>query len=364
MIDSDVRDCMESVMCPCVRKVSKEKALYDDGKFVCHPIRVGLGSASSILLYGKRRSRFPFHCIVGPDWPVVLIVYALIIGINAGILRAVAPLGYPVLIIGGVGAIGLLCSYSCVALSDPGIIYKDDVDDNTSMELTASIIINNNSMESGNIIINSSANGSNNNNNGNGYDNNTVNTGDEGGCDLEEGIAANIANSESKDNNEDGCSDGSGSNDGKESSPIIGTFSSSNSNGNSNNNGAGGNSSAGSSTSVASNIGSSVAKTRSTTSSVSLPVVPRQATMECGHCQIQRPLNARHCVYCGSCCENLDHHCPWCGKCIGERNMAAFKTFISLLCVQIYFLFGTFIYFCIAVYGDPKNVPKGPSAGV
>ena len=36
-----------------------------------------------------------------------------------------------------------------------------------------------------------------------------------------------------------------------------------------------------------------------------LAATPRPQTIECGHCEFQRPYNARHCYYCGVCVEGL-----------------------------------------------------------
>lgn len=46
--------------------------------------------------------------------------------------------------------------------------------------------------------------------------------------------------------------------------------------------------------------------------------------------------------------DELDHHCPWSGKCIGKRNMHFFTAFLTSLCCQTYFLIGAFIYYCYA----------------
>ena len=119
MIDSAIREPLERVLCCCV---TNSADIRDDGKPVDGPTRIGI----SILFYGKRKAMFPFHCMVGPDWPLVVVVYCLIIGINAGILYAIHPIGWPLVLIGAVGAIALLWAYSLTALSDPGIVYKND----------------------------------------------------------------------------------------------------------------------------------------------------------------------------------------------------------------------------------------------
>lgn len=81
-------------------------------------------------------------------------------------------------------------------------------------------------------------------------------------------------------------------------------------------------------------------------------------TMDCGQCNIKRPLSASHCSYCKVCIDELDHHCPWCGKCIGEKNMNFFWIFIWCLSFQFYYLLGAFVYFLIYRFGN-VNAPGG-----
>ena len=121
-----------------------------------------------------------------------------------------------------------------------------------------------------------------------------------------------------------------------------------------------------------------------------MPSVPH--TIECGQCDLRRPFTARHCEYCKLCIDNLDHHCPWyvivrdlvfhisfliysfifplifkfwlrlfnfecslqhrSGKCIGEKNIKAFYWFTSLVCFQMYYLIGAFIYYIIFLTGS------------
>jgi len=262
--------------------------------------------------------------VVGPDWPIVVLVFALIIGINIGVLRLITPLGYPVLLIGSLGFLWLLCSYASVSLSDPGIIYKSELD-NGPIEMKeekggkgmgndfSSTVTNMGHSESANSIFEHTSNN---------YD----------ASEKDQGKAAAI---------DVDLEDGSSSIDSVDSkgesttslTPIIAS---------------------------ASNGNGTTSKIRSSVSSGFLPHVPKSTTMECGHCQLQRPLSARHCIYCGSCIEQLDHHCPWCGKCIGKKNMAAFKLFLAALCIQCYFLLGSVIYCAIAVYGAPGKMPLGP----
>lgn len=100
--------------------------MVDDKKSAVKPIRVGRGdSGGLILLCGKRNSSFPFHCMVGPDWPALILVYSLVICAHALVLGIVD--SWPMVIIGIIGFVILLSSYTMVACSDPGIIYQEEV---------------------------------------------------------------------------------------------------------------------------------------------------------------------------------------------------------------------------------------------
>ena len=119
MIHATVREPLERWFCCCV---SEDQGLFDDGNPVLRPTRIGL----SMLFYGKRKSYFPFHCMVGPDWIFVAFVFAAIIVINIVILYVISPIGWIPVVIGLVGAICLLVTYAQTVFSDPGIIYKND----------------------------------------------------------------------------------------------------------------------------------------------------------------------------------------------------------------------------------------------
>ena len=200
MLHADIRNPLNRFCCSCVRD---EESLIDDGKFECYPRKVG----GSFLLYGKKKSYFPFHCSVGPDWIMVVLVFTIIIVANVVVLYIVSPLGWPPVLLGAVGAILLLCAYSGAAFTDPGTVFENDY----SQIGAGSIEVAN------------------------------LNSGDHAG-----------------DNKLGGDS---------MTSPINVTRPNNNNN----------------------NV----------------------RTMECGQCQFQRPLTARHCVYCQSCIDHLDHHCPW-----------------------------------------------------
>lgn len=150
----------------------------------------------------KRKSYFPFHFLVGPDWPIVVLVYGMIISIDTVVLAVVSPLGWPPVLIGIFGSCCLLYSYSAVVFSDPGIVFKNN---SPGQSLTDSDIEGNSSVD---------------------------------------GV------------------------DPKLNSPLT-----------------------------------------SDRNSQLIRRVPD--TVECGHCEFQRPYSARHCHYCKVCIDDLDHHCPW-----------------------------------------------------
>jgi len=64
------------------------------------------------------------HCHVGPDWPLVIFVICSIISVNVTVLYFTSVIGWPVVLIGTVGALALLFCYFGVAFTDPDIIYK------------------------------------------------------------------------------------------------------------------------------------------------------------------------------------------------------------------------------------------------
>jgi hypothetical protein len=118
MIPSSLRRQLDNVFCGCVEE---DNGMVDDNKYTCCR-RVG----SSILLCGKKKSYFPFQCFVGPDWSAVVLVFVLIIGINAVVLYVVSPIGWPPILLGGVGGCILLFSFAFTVCSDPGIVFKND----------------------------------------------------------------------------------------------------------------------------------------------------------------------------------------------------------------------------------------------
>ena len=113
------------VVCDDTGRISFKDFLEDDGAFVGffdRPVRVG----ASILIYGLREGKWPWHCMAGPDWPGSLLVYFLIIMVHCLVLGLCSTcLGWAVQVVGWLGCIALLVSYTAVAFTNPGIVYKE-----------------------------------------------------------------------------------------------------------------------------------------------------------------------------------------------------------------------------------------------
>lgn len=274
MIANEGVDVLNRYCCSCVddESLDYKDDLIDDDIFITKPIKIG----KNILLYGKRKSYFPFHCLVGPDWPMIIIVYFLIISINAVCLWIFSALGWIPVIIGLFSTICILISYSITIFSDPGIIYKNDYDP-TVMVLR--------SLDS-NISSSGSINDIRNNHNIN------IIHGIEGN-DIEKNLLLN-SNTVITDTVRVNSTTTSNYNSNHNNSTVIPVDNSlkhtSNGSSSGNNN-----------------------YTMNTTSSTTMmiPSVPPINTVDCGQCNLKRPHSARHCNYCGVCMDGLDHHCPW-----------------------------------------------------
>jgi hypothetical protein len=257
MLHPQLRSFFDHYCCSCVdtRYTSyDDTAMIDDNSFnYCHPKKIG----NSFYFYGKRKSSFPYHCIVGPDWIMVVMVYILIVAINGVILYVVSPLGWPPVLIGAVGALSLLWVYSVVVFSDPGTVYRNDygsIVPATSYppQLQTEQQQRQQQQEDQHLA----------------------------GGDIEEQgehhplHTNNDLPAESHEHDLHGHTPASGF-------PVNPT--------------------------------SNVAIISAPTPAVATePVfINGIRTMECGQCQFRRPLTARHCTYCKVCIDHLDHHCPW-----------------------------------------------------
>lgn len=286
--------------------------LGDDGSYVGffqRPVRVG----ASILIYGRREGRWPWHCMAGPDWPGTILVLFLIIGVHTVVLGTCSTcLGWVVQFIGWTGCFLLVLVYTSVSCSNPGLILKSP-----PSELEAGT--NENALEEGHVNIERGL--------------------DDSGS--EEGKNKCVGPVEA-------AGDESASEDSQTQSSrhlLIPENGATSPKVTSDNNGNG-----------------KVPRINPITPSTVVPqepqAPPKPRTVACGQCEIQRPMVARHCQHCGQCIINIDHHCPWSGKCIAQNNLNEFNIFLCLLCFEVYFMLGLFVYYWVACW-SPLNLPTG-----
>lgn len=105
----------------CIIKFEDDQERVEDGEFVHWPHKIG----NTILVYGQRSTKFPKQLVVGPDWPCMLVTYALIIVPTIFFILDVAELLHvAVIIITILTCLVTLLFFSMTACSDPGVIYK------------------------------------------------------------------------------------------------------------------------------------------------------------------------------------------------------------------------------------------------
>lgn len=321
--------------------------LVDDGKTVicCYhrPVRVG----ANILCYGKRVSYWPWQCLIGPDWPCSMFTYVAIIAVHAFVLGITSiHLGWPVLLVGSMGGCGLLYVYSMVACSNPGMVLKpisevyagdveNDVESGNGNDEREDKVVTTVSAPNVEASLGGIENG---NASTRTIDNNIITN----GVELMNMVPANRSN-----DSDSGSSEGAGTrqllpNKAKPSATNNANIEA-NENANANESGV---------VDVEKGVKKSGKALGVVQRAGSVPPPARSDTIPCGQCKIDRPRTARHCPYCGTCINDLDHHCPWSGRCIGENNMRAFHIFVGWLCFEIYFMLGIFIYFCISYWAD------------
>lgn len=367
MIPEDQKDCLKAMFCCCVRPSRVGHELYDDDRFVTFPEYVG----NHILCWGKKNSQFPAQCFLGPDWPVVLLTYAMIIGINVIVLAVVSPLGWPLVLVGAITCCILLYFYSATVGTESGIIFKKygAVSSSRTVDSAKPATIINPELVSMHTTSDPPP---------------AVPLDDDsarvqrasGASEADETTPAvqqlgeqhqqqhqhvqdkhdhgdiECGEREHGENNHaegDECDStrhliGSSVNSTQQASTVISTVT----------NPASVHPTGG--FSVYPGTGGTVTGySSSSTGSHQLPPITVQpyvpavpSTIECGQCDLQRPYSARHCSMCKVCVDGLDHHCPWCGKCIGEKNIKQFYCFVGWLQFQMYYLFGLFVYFIVA----------------
>lgn len=241
--------------------------MRDDGLYYFRPTWI----AGSILCYGKRKSHFPYHCMVGPDWFMVIIVYVLMFLVNGVVLFIVSPLGYVPVIIGTVGALWLLYIFSATAFTDSGIVYSNDYTKNpvstqttiagksqsSSNATPATILADRHSSSETEALVEVK---------------DPLHVHDHH-CDHKRPSDIELVEQEHAE----------GLAEDTTSSPVVAS--------------------------------AFPQQLPLVSNHHNMPAVPTYEetvhTMECGQCQIQRPYSARHCHYCEVCVDHLDHHCPW-----------------------------------------------------
>ena len=255
---------------------------------------------TSILFWGKKSSHFPYQCFVGPDWPVVMLTYALIIGVNVIVLSVVSAAGWIPVAIGVVTCLILLYYYTYTIATNPGIIYKHrecsdienprvDVPPGTEMRVDA--------------VCKETP--------------------------LSPPTNQDVRTTSTEEEEENCPSTKNLLTKSDDSVAAVPTRAS--------------NSTVYPLQTAAQASVSNILPSTTNISGTSAPVVP--STIECGRCQLQRPYSARHCSYCDVCVDDLDHHCPYCGKCIGENNINAFHCFVGWLNFQSCYLFAVLLFY-------------------
>jgi hypothetical protein len=127
------------LLCKMVGKFSKTMERVDDDVFHTYPHFVG----NCILLYGKKNSYFPFHCMVGPHWPVTAFTVLFITIPTYYYLTRIPLIMEHYLLVYCTGTI-LLSSFLFTACTDPGIVFvssnkKSDAPDLESQQSASEI---------------------------------------------------------------------------------------------------------------------------------------------------------------------------------------------------------------------------------
>ncbi len=117
-----------------VRSTKRQERTVESSECLCcaRPQYVG----RMVLLCGRKDAFFPFHCMVGPDWPCMLITYALVCVPSVSFLVLVASrLSWVIVVLGLASFLLTLFFFSLTACSDPGIVYRRIVEEEEQQEL-------------------------------------------------------------------------------------------------------------------------------------------------------------------------------------------------------------------------------------
>ena len=108
------------------------------------PFRCCERIGNAFIIYGHPRSRFPFQCLVGPDWVCMCFTYVLVSVPSVMVVRKVwHSMHFVVALIPTLSYISTICCYSMCACSDPGYIFREiGYNDIESVEVPPSIACN------------------------------------------------------------------------------------------------------------------------------------------------------------------------------------------------------------------------------
>ena len=329
MLDESFRKALEKNLC-CGCECAP---MGDDDAFAScfSPRKLGRHT----LLLGWKRGTFPFRLMIGPDWPAVILTYSLILGISIPCLYLqYTYINIYVFIVGLVMISVLLAAYSATACSDPGIIYKEDYEDEEAKEnpQTQSFV----GMEGAAIDESKS----------------TSSGSGSGGFAQYDGANARYASvppQEAPPQPTPPSSSTEVAPKGEDATPLaVGLDSADLETGTGTGTDAAG-------VSDTAPLSSNNVVITADTSMPSMPKVPKAPTHLCTICNVNRPFRATHCYYCNTCVHELDHHCPWSGQCIGRENLAQFHCFVGTIAINLWYCFGTFIYAMVMVASKTKE---------
>lgn len=113
-------------MACCAAKFPEGTERLDDETFVYYPHRVG----ANVLICGKKNSKFPMQCFVGPEWPCMFVTTTLVIVPVYYFIKNVAfNWGIWVSVVVIILAACTLTFYIFTACSDPGIVFFDKIEE-------------------------------------------------------------------------------------------------------------------------------------------------------------------------------------------------------------------------------------------
>lgn len=315
MVSKKLVDCMESDICRGLCGCScMEYEAYPNEEFVvcCDPRRVG---KEHTLLCGKRSWSYPAKLQVGPDWPVVMLVYSLMVCVYVPVLYLIYTyVRIEVFIVGVILSAAVLLSYTSVACADPGILWSDERETLVQFKLRTEGRPQEEERK-------------------------TMDKGSEENSEAwreyrnAEGKLKMVPMSITS-----GDVGRSGSGSVAADIPFAEATSAEASVGVDLESGSGGAAHPSDDDTSTSHVELQPLPTRN------LILMQADKSFDCSTCDMRRSYQAIHCRHCNVCIEHVDHHCPWSGQCIAQGNIVAFRWFLSTLCCTCWFMLISLIY--------------------